>query len=311
MANNYTVRNWKQYYYINGNTLVKPGYNQFSIIHKCLRVSEKPVYKFPDVVEIKITNKCIHECIGCSEKSCELGDNTINNDIFKILDRLPRLPLIFIISGGCILENFVDLQKIAQYIKTEFENSKMIFNICALDLIRMENLPRSFGKQYTEAFLNLPTAYCILLDSCIVNNRLVFDNIKGIDIYQKKVFRYYILKLSCSKFSNDIISDLFERDIDLIDDFSVVIITGTRENFKRDEILKFIEEQRNSLIKKPVVFDQDAYKQLGLDEFLTDTEKLIYSLGWDSYLFLDANLGESRNYSRFGSKIKWDDTYNK
>ena len=118
--------------YINGNILTSIG--GFKINHEPLRLDISEKCEFPEVIEIKITSKCIYSCPGCIGGCNEEGANVINPEVYSKLSDLPREPILFIISGGCIVENLKGLKEITRYISKEFQDSEVCVKINALDI---------------------------------------------------------------------------------------------------------------------------------------------------------------------------------
>ena len=285
------------YEYINGNVLV--GNSGIPIARRPLRIGVSSKYEFPDVLEIKITDKCIHSCSGCHEKSKECGNNKILPDLYKKLSNLPDYAYTFVISGGCILENLQGFYDLCRYLTTRFSVCTICVKINVLDLGRINNLPRTFGKHLTNAFLDYPGYYCISMDKC--GNEELQKVIEKIDDGVGGWWGYNTLwRFDHTIFPFDIVKALIKTE-----NGRIIVEGGEGELDQKENILNYLKEQRLRYYKKPpLLFDQDSYKQLGLDEFLLPSEKQAYSIGWDNYVYIDATKGTYRR-SRLGKNTDW------
>jgi len=290
-----------QLYYINGNTLIQP--NGIKINKRCLRIGVPEKYKLPDIIEIKITNKCVRSCIRCSEKSSEYGENKILPDLYTKLSKLPDYPYVFVISGGCILENLQGFYEVCKFLVDKFSRTTICVKIDLMDIVRINNLPISFGKYLTNAFLDYPGFYCVSL------NNINCCEVSELHNLVSKVDKYNFSWGRNTVFMFDHTTVPFEMIIKLMEDRStkesMIVEGGFNYYNNRDKIHKYIEEQRLHCVKPKLWFDQDAYSQLCLDKFLLPTEKSIYSLGWDNYIYIDSVSGMYRK-SRLGENTSWD-----
>lgn len=294
----------RRHEYINGNVLVENSGIQ--IRRKPLRIGISERYEFPDVLEIKITNKCIHSCIRCHESSKEYGKNKILPTLYEKLSKLPDLAYTFIISGGCILENLQGFYDLCKYLTTKFSVCTICVKINFLDLGRINDLPSTFGKHLTNAFLDYPGYYCISIDDKCKNKELQDVMIESIDSRVSR-FRWgynTLLRFDHTTTPFDIVKEFMKK----VGGGIKVIVEGGEGNLdQRESILSCLEEQRFHCYNKfPILFDQDSYRQLGLREFLLPSEESIYLLGWNNYIYIDATEGMYRK-SRLGESTDWKD----
>lgn len=302
--------------YINGDVLIRSKYlPQFSLQHIHLRLGIPESTKFPDVVEIKITNKCIHECYVCRESSNEFGTNKIDTDLLiKNLDTLPKLPLTFIVSGGSVLENLNDLDIILKYLRSNFSDCCIIINLNVFDLGRVGNLPKTFGKAFTNSFHELPNYYSISLNQAI---KMLKENKLTFDIFRSHSNEYSDGLQSISWGSNIIwrfdhsVFPLYEINIDdMINELGSgnYVVEGSKfQNDNNKKIIRdFIVDQKKYFKRVSIVFDSLAYDQLELSDILNEEEKQLYTLGWDNYVYIDAIEG-SFGYSKFSDRKSWNE----
>ena len=298
MSGSYSIsENFRRYSYINGNVLIENS--GIKVIKEPLRLGDDPIkYESPNVIEIKITNKCMHSCIWCHENSSEGGDNKILPDLYTKLSELPDYGYIFILSGGCILENLHGFMDIYNFLISAFSTVTICVELSSIDLYRMNSLPKTFGKHLSNAFLEYPGFYCISINS-----------VKDLDqlnsIIKTTTDRFYwsimLLKFDHTVFKFSLIKEFLKSE----DRIKVVVEGGNGKLDQKNEILSFIKEQRLCYRKPQILFDPDAYKQLELSKLLLPSEESIYSLGWDNgYIYVDAVNGTYRK-SRLGENTSW------
>ena len=119
----------KNYYYINGNyfvSLLSDGTKKYRL----LRVGEEPISKFPDSLDLKITNKCNIGCSFCHESSNPKGKNFNVDRTIKILDTLPKVGIEVAIGGGDITESscIKDLLKLLGWLRENNFASRLTIN---------------------------------------------------------------------------------------------------------------------------------------------------------------------------------------
>ena len=300
MSGDYTVSGIsREHEYINGNVQIRNS--GIPITKLPLRIGVPERYEFPDVLEIKITNKCIHSCVGCHEGSKECGENKILPTLYEKLSKLPDLAYTFIISGGCILENLQGFYDLCRYLTTRFSVCTICVKINVLDLGRINDLPGTFGKHLTNAFLDYPGYYCISMDKC--GNKELQEIIEKLD---DKVGRFRWGHNTLWRFDHTIFPfDVVKAFMKTESRIRVIVEGGKGELDQKESIKNYLEEQRLHFYNKPpLLFDQDSYRQLGLDDFLLPSEKQVYSIGWDNYVYIDATKGTYRR-SRLGENTDW------
>ncbi len=99
--------------YINGNylvTLYSDGTKKF----RAFRVGESLEADFPDSIDIKITNKCSHQCIWCHESSVPNGISFDLEKTKNVLADLPKVGIELAIGGGNVME--LDRQVFSEFL---------------------------------------------------------------------------------------------------------------------------------------------------------------------------------------------------
>ena len=170
-----------------------------------------------------------------------------------------------------------------------------------LDLGRINDLPGTFGKHLTNAFLDYPGYYCISMDKC--GNKELQEIIEKLD---DKVGRFRWGHNTLWRFDHTIFPfDVVKAFMKTESRIRVIVEGGKGELDQKESIKNYLEEQRLHFYNKPpLLFDQDSYRQLGLDEFLLPSERQVYSIGWDNYVYIDATKGTYRR-SRLGENTDW------
>lgn len=103
------------YKYLNGNYIVV---QQQEVLQKiALRANEELVAKFPDSIDLKISNHCSNGCPFCHENSTPNGALLDIEKTTQILQQLPKLPIEIAIGGGNILENYEELGGFISWLK--------------------------------------------------------------------------------------------------------------------------------------------------------------------------------------------------
>lgn len=301
MADNHTIKRvFREPEFINGNTLVK--LNGLQVSHKSLRLDVPIKYEFPDVVEIKVTDRCIHSCLYCHEGCREYGNNTFKSEIYDKLNTLPDKPIMFVLSGGCILENLTGLKDIINFLDHKFLSPPICVKINFLDLERINNLPETFGKQLTNVLLYRPNYFLLSINQVL---NLDFEKITESGLLDRfSPDSNIIWRFDHTKFPFEVIESVLNKKI--YSGVKYLVEGGTGALCQEDKIKEFLDKQRYHIRKPYILFDSDAYSQLNLDDFLQPSEKDIYSLGWDNYVYFDAVRGEYRK-DRLSKGIDWKD----
>lgn len=104
--------------YINGNYLVTTLYNG-GRRKRALRGGEELCPKFPDSIDLKITNSCSQGCPFCHENSVPGGKNFNLVNTKNILSSLPRVGIEIAIGGGNIFDCSKDALSLVEWMKEQ------------------------------------------------------------------------------------------------------------------------------------------------------------------------------------------------
>ena len=96
-----------EYSYINGNYYVTLNNLTGTKTYRALRRGEELVSKFPDSIDLKITNKCSIGCPFCHESSISEGKSFDLQKTIGILSQLPKVGIELAIGGGDVTEDSV------------------------------------------------------------------------------------------------------------------------------------------------------------------------------------------------------------
>jgi hypothetical protein len=257
--------------YLNGNLFIER--TGFKITNSLIRFSDIPSPKFPDVIEIKITNKCIYNCLGC--KSKENGVNNFNHEvIYTKLNELPQLPLMFLISGGNILESLEGLYEITKFLKNRFQGCTIMIKLNSLSIERIGNLSHcSFGRNVVQNFLYDVDFYSIslnqLYDPTFIEDRFFKqDGLGRISGGDNIIFR-----VDCK---NQKLPEILERNNKRKN--NIFLLSGPTKGNKK-YLQEFIEERKYHFSNPEIYFDEISREELELGSE--------YSLGWNNYIFYD------------------------
>lgn len=303
MQTNSLVGYPKGFKYINGNILTERSGVRF--VRKRLRIGVQDRYKFPDIIELKITNKCSYSCSWCSSKDWELGENTVLPDLYAKLSELPEdLSVLFIISGGNILDCLSEFDKLCKFI-CRFPKSSIITKIGLDDFGRLNNLSRTFGSQLGDTLYDIPLVLEISLDR--------FRGYSDIESYILKLnpnlrlyYNFYLLKINHTVFPFTKIQEMFSSTGFLRGNRNFLLVEGGIGSLDQgDTIRDFLKSNRNYMNPPNIMFDKDSYEQLKLGEFLLPKEKELYSAGWDNYLYIDATKGLYKE-SKLSPAVSWE-----
>lgn len=228
---------------------------------------DKLIPEYPESMDVKITNRCQHNCAMCHENSTKDG---VHGDIMnaKFIDTLhPYTELA--IGGGNPLEH-PDLEKFLRKCKElklipsmTVHQSDFLDNIDFLRMLRDENLIYGLGvsvnhvtKELIEALHEFPNAVCHIIAGIAtesVLNKLAHNNLK-ILILGYKVFRRG--------------EDLYVRDSSTID-------------FLIQYMYDILPEMVNDKWFDTISFDNLAIEQLNPKRLLSDKEYEEFYMGDD------------------------------
>ena len=293
-------------FYINGNIAVERS--DFVIKNRPLRLNESFKYEFPNIIEIKLTDRCSYECLLCPEQSKSGGINNFQKDrLFKVLSELPKLPLLFILSGGNLLEIISGVCEVELFLRSTFKDCSIIVNLNSLDRNRVENLPHSFGGKEINKFIENTSFFSISLGQYYDSSLLNTSFFGGFSNFNRLLSSDLIFRLTYGSQIDKIIEDNengYNNNSFIVSDDVV---------YKNKEIVLDTIEKLNlyHVSRSRLYFSSSSLKYLGI----TDNS---YNLGWDGgYIYIDAVNGKYSIDRK--NKINWDnikslefyDTYNK
>lgn len=294
------------YSYINGNYYVSLS-SDGTKIYRTLRVGESPISKFPDSIDLKITNKCSIGCSFCHESSNPLGKSFNVDKTIKILDTLPKVGIEVAIGGGDITENdsFKDLLKLLSWMSNNnfvprlTINSKSLKNLTEDKLKDICEFTDSFGisinniQEYHYAsnyFNNIVTKftyYTIVYH--IIAGIFPITDIKNLINQDRSTYRRILIlgyKNFGRAFGNPPKYDLSEWEKEL-----KLSISDAKEN--RDLVIGF---------------DNLAIDQLGIKSLFSKREWESKYMGneFTHSMYIDAVSEEFAPTSRDTFRISWD-----
>ena len=187
---------------------------------------------------------------------------------------LPQLPLMFIISGGDILENLEGLYEITKFLKSKFKECTVMIKLNSLSIKRIGNLSHcSFGRNIVQNFLYDIDFYSIslnqLYDPAFIEDRFFKqDGLGRISGGDNIIFR-----VDCK---NQELPEILEKNNKRHN--NIFLLSGpTEEN--RKYLQKFIEERKYHFSNPEIYFDEISRRELELGSE--------YSLGWNNYIIYD------------------------
>lgn len=261
--------------YVNGNVLIRRS--GFVLENRVLRLDETPRYDIPDIIEIKVTDKCDYECLLCPEQSKSSGINRFKKELlFEKLSDLPKLPITFVLSGGNLLENICGVNELIIFLKKTFKGCKVISNLNALNVKRVESLSGSFGKAVINSFIDNTDYFSISLGQKYHKN-FIKDNFFSNTCFWK--LHNLIFRLTYGSPVEEILKDI-KTDIGFNNYFIISDVYN-----KKEYITDFINESKSHILDLKMYFTSESAKEFGI----LDNR---YLLGWDNYLFIDSVSGE-------------------
>ena len=119
------------YTYFNGNYIVNGRYHDkfFKLEKRALRIGEEFNSKFPDSIDLKITNKCSHGCPFCHESSTKDGKSFDLEKTKLILSQLPSEPIEVAIGGGNVVECLDELKDLCAWLIERNNRPRITINV--------------------------------------------------------------------------------------------------------------------------------------------------------------------------------------
>lgn len=129
--------------YLNGNymVIINPDGKR---VFRGLRIGEEFNPKFPDSIDLKITNKCNRGCPFCHESSNSTGKHFDMQKTLDLLSPLKNIPIELAIGGGNILEypNIIDFLD-----ELNLRGNKARVTLNSLDILENTELTKEIVKR--------------------------------------------------------------------------------------------------------------------------------------------------------------------
>lgn len=305
--NNYLIYN--KFYYINGNYLVIN--NGGKRTYRGLRVNEEFVPKFPDSIDLKITNNCTFNCPYCHESSSPNG-KTMNIERTKqVLSKLPKVGIELAIGGGDALNCLDETKELLNWCKNRFL-ARLTLNI--------EDF--CINKDKIKELMKNENNFSLTYIGVSINPDMSVDDIFGIlQSFFEKIYNYPVFHVIVGVNPIDQILSLYKKfELKYPSDFNLLILgyknwgrgktyTPDFSNWS-DGIKKLLYNQRvrkNECIN--IGFDNLALEQLKIKDGLLDSEWNTLYLGdeFTHSLYIDAVKEEYGPTSRDPFRVSWDD----
>lgn len=332
---NSNILNRSKLCYLNGNYLVFYNLNDKQI-KRCLRINEDFKADFPDSIDLKITNKCSHNCPYCHENSILNGDSFNFVNTVEILKQLPRVPIEIAIGGGNVLDIPEDTLRLVNWcndygFKTRITiNQKDIKNFEYIVPLTKNNLTPekltiiNLGESVNgvgislvpdllpdfkndinykrSIFYNTEEAYNYTKSNSILHKDIVFHIIAGLFPIDKLKM---ILNGQCMKFLGNLLILGYKQ-------FGRAINTELPESLPEFEttIKDFISKSRNEYMNTfNIAFDNLALEQLHMKEFISedDWDKLYLGKEGTCSMYIDAVNETYAKSSTSVERVSWKD----
>lgn len=313
--------------YINGNYFVNLDYTGTKV-KRALRVGEELSPRFPDSIDLKITNKCLNNCPFCHESSNPSGKSFDFNRTVAILDQLPHVGIEIAIGGGNIFEIPEDTIKLIEWCESRNFQPRVTVRYSDIQS-QVEILPENEDSPYHGQVKYKSDKIKKLLDISH-NVGISLDNYieDPITEFLGNDSMYYLRRRNQSKCVYHIIAGLFPlEDLKKLLKsryYDKILILGFKQ-FGRARTMnlpeKSLEEWSSYLkqylyrsrylfdgkFKKIVGFDNLAIDQLGIQDCLTKDEwnKLYFGDEFSSSMYIDAVEEKYAPTSRDLNRVSW------
>lgn len=287
--------------YINGNyhvTLYPDG----TKIYRALRKGEEFVSKFPDSIDLKITNKCSIGCPFCHESSISSGKSFNLERTKQILGSLPKVGIELAIGGGDVLEDSVikDCSELCSWAIHEGFFPRLTINAKSIDTDKKRELILEYFEEVNSIGISIDH----------------YDE-SFIEILEKEAATYFKTKVY------HIIAGLFPpSDLEkLIGHGSSVLVLGYKNWGRAKGIsskydiddwgkeLKRILYKGFSHTSGLVAFDNLAIEQLGIRDCMSESSWKRFFMGneFSHTMYVDAVSEIFAPTSRDSFRVSWND----
>lgn len=252
------------------------------------RLSDNPIPEFPESIDLKITNRCNAGCAFCHEKSTVSGQNADIDEVYKLVQDLPR-GVELAIGGGNPLEMTQDLRWLMR-------RTECIINL-TVNAVHLEDLDRKI-----ESSDIYPTAVGISY------NRSLHSDVR--DFVQKNSGTQVVIHLIAGV---HLIEDL-ER---CLNDFDRVLILGYKMvgrgvTYYSDAVKDNLADWEQNIGRflnhkgKIVVFDNLAIEQLDPKRFFADERWRDIYMGDDGQFTMYLDMVERKYAISSRSEARYD-----
>ena len=313
----------EQIKYLNGNYIVKLREYGFIKEYRSLRVGEEFISKFPDSIDLKITDKCSIGCPYCHESSSTLGESFNVNKTIKLLNSLPKVGIELAIGGGDVLDRSLtdNLKKLILWCSQNNFLCRFTVNIKSLLRRKSEEEKKYKGPK--------ESVYFSITDDSDLSD-LFINNVRAFGISIEKYDKSFDCVIrSCREMCNSfvvfhvIVGIIPPEDIvSMINDGRSVLILGYKyfgrgktyspkysiEETGRIIKREFLKQRLNILMTSGIVgFDNLAIEQLGIKDCLTSKEwnKLYMGDEFTHSMYVDAVNEEFAPTSRDQKRDSW------
>jgi len=310
---------FKSSIYLNGNYLVKhSSYSNafYGLSKRALRIGEELRSEFPDSIDLKISNRCSHECPFCHESSTKEGKVLNLNKTKEILSQLPIKPIEIAVGGGNVLECLYETEDILDWLSE-----------------------RGYKTRITITLGDLMSTGDSALDDRI--SRLLIDKVEGIGVSISSLSGIKLKKTSEDYFKSSLLyhTDLGKNlgcygpqvvyhviaGITPINDIKWIIentkgsvlVLGYKQwgRALKNKLPDFtdLKHYLKNLIKSTTIdfnslgFDNLAIEQLGIKEMIDKDKWGKIYLGEEGTcsMYIDAVNGEFARTSRSPERVSW------
>lgn len=295
------------YSYINGNYYVSLS-EDGTKIYRSLRIGEDLVSRFPDSIDLKVTNKCSIGCSFCHESSNPLGKSFNVDKTIKVLDSLPKVGIEVAIGGGDITEDssFSDLLRLLNWMTKNKFVPRLTINSKSLKNLTENKLRDLYG--YTESYgisINNIQEYYDAVN--YIKNSVIWYRYNVVYHIIAGIFPIEDIKILLSTNDN---SNIYKR----------ILILGYK-NFGRAfgnppkyELSEWEKEIKSSISSAKgnrdliIGFDNLAIDQLNIKELFSEREWKKKYMGneFTHSMYVDAVSEEFAPTSRDNFRVSWD-----
>lgn len=290
-----------EYSYINGNYYVTLNSLSGTKTYRALRRGEELVSKFPDSIDLKITNKCSIGCPFCHESSVSGGKSFDLQKTINILSQLPKVGIELAIGGGDVTEDSVidDCASLCKWADKEGFIPRLTINSKSLDT--EEKRKKFYDK------LDMVKAIGVSID------RFDENLIKTLEDEYTTYFKTKIYHIIAGMFPPEDLQELIMsgRQILILGYKNWGRALGNPSKYDLFEwgktLKRIMYTKRNNL--STIGFDNLAIEQLGVRDCMTEAEWKKTYMGdeFTHTMYVDAVSEVFAPTSRDSFRVSWSD----